>query len=274
MRRSHVLITLTAIIALLFALPAVGATSPLKTAKAALGLAKKANKSAASAKTSAAAARISATAADKKAQSALDALGKPVGSAINAQNAATAQNAANAQNAQNAANATRATSAGSVDNLVVLANKRVPVSGSGATVAAARSAAAEVPLFTRGPISIYAKCFKNTASARVYQEVYGRSTVDGATMASDGSDQSGGATADFLNVDTLETNATIDDSNVLDNSSDTGYPDNGQFQILAPNGSFVDGYISSGVKQGTLPGGNGPFLAGDGCMFNGVLNLG
>ena len=58
------------------------------------------------------------------------------------------------------------------------------------------------------------------------------------------------------------------------NAADTGYSDDAQFQVLAPSGSFIDGYIAVAVKQGTLPGGNGPYPVGDGCMFNGVLNLG
>ena len=274
MRRSHVLVVLTTVIALGFALPAAGASNPFKAVKQALGLAKKANASASAAKKSAAAAKKSAAAAGTKAQAALDALKLPVASAVNATNATNATNAVNAVNATNAVTAQSAVKAGSADNVIVLPTVKAPVSGAGATPAAARTAATEVPLFTRGPLTVYGKCFRDTAAARVYGEAYVKSSVDGSTLASDRANLRGGAAAEFLSVATPEASAIIVTNNVANDLADTGYSDDGQFQVLVPSGSFIDGYIAIGVKQGTLAGGNGPYPTGDGCLFNGVLNVG
>jgi hypothetical protein len=275
LRRSHVLAALTTVAALCFALPAVGATSsPLKIAKQALTNSKSAKKTAASAKKTALTAKSSSSSANKKAQSALDALKKPVAAATNAVNAVNAVNSVNAQNATKATNADAATHAGSADNVVVLPLKKVDVSATEATQAAARTAATAIPLVTRGPLTVYAKCFKDSSGPSVRGEVYVKSSADRSTLASDDDSLVGPAVADFLNADTLETDATVSTDNVANNSSDIEYSDDGQFQAVAADGTYVDGYVNIGVKQGTLPGGNGPYPANDGCTFNGVLNLG
>jgi hypothetical protein len=278
MRRTHVLAAITAIAVLGFALPAVGATkSPLS----ALGLAKKANKTANSAKKTAVSAKknallakTSASSAGKKAQTALDALKKPVAASVSAGTAVTAQNATNAGHANVADNATHANAAGSADNTQVFF-KKVDISATAATAPAARAAATEIPLVTKGPLTIYAKCFKDTSGPDVYGEVYVKTSVDRAVLESSGDGLEGGAAVDFLNTDTVETDRTINDESVGTNDSEVGYPHDGQFNAIAADGAtFIAGDAGVSVKQGTLAGGNGPFAATDGCIFNGVGHTG
>lgn len=279
MRRTHVLAALTAVAVLGFTLPAVGATkSPLS----ALGLAKKANKTANSAKKTAVSAKknaliakSSASSAGKKAQSALDALKKPVPSAVAAGSAVNATNATNATKAATADNATHANAAGSADNVIVLPLKKVAVSGTAATVAAARTAATEVPLFTSGTLSVYGKCFKDSGANRVYGETYIRTTADRAVFNSSNSGFSGGAATDYLNADTVEVNRQLLAQSVNNNSAYTSYPHDSQFQAIAANGtSFIEGTTEVSVKQGTLAGGDGPYGPGDVCMFRGTMMVG
>lgn len=279
MRRAHVLVALTLVVALSFALPAVGATSsPLKIAKQALGLSKAANKTAKSARTTAVSARktaltarTSATSANTKAQSALDALKQPVAAATNAVNA---QNAVTAAKATTADTAAKATSAGSADNVVVLPTRKVAITATAATVVAARSAATAVPLLTRGPLTVYGKCFKETTTPRVRADVLVKSSVDRSALASDNAQKVGPAATEFLNADTAEAETVVATEVAGLNNTNLGHPIRGGFHALAPDGSFLDGHVILGVSHGSPAGGSGPFPTGDGCTFSGVVHLG
>ena len=74
----------------------------------------------------------------------------------------------------------------------------------GATVIAARAAAPATDLFTKGQITISAKCFRDTATDTTHGEIYVRTAANGAIF--DGSDAKAGgpAATDFLNTDTPE----------------------------------------------------------------------
>ncbi len=72
-----------------------------------------------------------------------------------------------------------------------------------ATAAAARTAAPETELFTKGQIKLTAKCFRDTAANETTAEIYVKSTAPGAIFSSDEDSKPGGnAAADFLNPDT------------------------------------------------------------------------
>ena len=76
----------------------------------------------------------------------------------------------------------------------------------GATEAAAQAAAPKVALASRGPLSIYGKCFRDTVTDQLFGEIYIESTEAGAIFDSAGGDlkQGGVAAADFLDPGTPE----------------------------------------------------------------------
>lgn len=61
----------------------------------------------------------------------------------------------------------------------LLTTAKGAVTASNIDPAAARAAAAEVPILTYGQISLYGKCFLDTDDDRVYGEIYVRTSADG-----------------------------------------------------------------------------------------------
>jgi hypothetical protein len=99
--------------------------------------------------------------------------------------------------------------------------------------------------------------------------MYVRTSADGAMM--EGTDDlpgTGNGTA-FLNVATTETNRQMD-------IQTTGVANTASYNqlegaITAADGKGYNVLTAIGVKQGSPAGGNGPFGAGNVCLFNGVI---
>lgn len=139
----------------------------------------------------------------------------------------------------------------------------------GADEAAARGAAPETTLFTKGDITVTAKCFRDTGTDTTFGEIYVATATNGAVFnGSTDALQGGNAATDFLNTDTDPTDRVLDDETVTGNDADYN---EGEFTILAPDGTSLIGQTSVGAKNGTLAGGNGVYGDGNVCVFGAQL---
>ena len=144
---------------------------------------------------------------------------------------------------------------------------------AGAAEATAREAAPEVPLFSAGAFTIYAKCFAYATT--VQGEAFIRTSVNGSVFSGEEDELNGtpikvGASG-FLNTGTLESERGIAEeqtatnkSALLGGDSETG------FYAMAPDGTVVRGDVLIAVKNGTLPEGNGVY-GSSACLFSGDM---
>lgn len=173
-----------------------------------------------------------------------------------------------ATNATNASNATRADSAKSLDGLQRLGLKRLTSSASNATFSAAMAAATEVPLFELGTVSIYAKCF--TVGTSLVAAHFIKTSENGVIFDSQ-YDQAHGSPS-FLDVGTPENEREILNTSAgMDSYSYYSNPD--PTYILTAAGQSYRVNTSVYVKQGNLPGGDGPYGPGSVCLFTGTAGL-
>jgi hypothetical protein len=139
----------------------------------------------------------------------------------------------------------------------------------GANFDAARSAAPRVPLFAKGPFSVYGKCFRETATNMVQAAIYIETTLDGAIFDGAADLKAGGpADTDFLNTTTLEVDREVDFQTVpVDAATLDG--DEEDFSAVAPDGTAIRGGLYLAAKQGTLALAGGAYGAGNVCLFGG-----
>jgi hypothetical protein len=138
-----------------------------------------------------------------------------------------------------------------------------------ATEAAARSAAPATELFKKGQITISAKCFRDTTAGTTFAEISVATTANGAIFDGSTDELNGGpAATDFLNTDTLETDRILDDVSVTGPEADL---DEGEFNIVAPDGTHLVGQTTVAAKDGSLAGGDGVYGAGNVCLFGGEI---
>ena len=135
----------------------------------------------------------------------------------------------------------------------------------GSPLASAQAAAPQTTLLTRGPVTLYAKCFRDPATNVIEGNIYVRTTTNGVIVQ--GTDQH-----PIGNAVLLDTTTTEDDSEfqtLSENTANAGNVAEAENAILAPDGTamYILTYIA--VKQGSLPGGNGAFGDGDVCLFGG-----
>jgi hypothetical protein len=140
---------------------------------------------------------------------------------------------------------------------------------SGANADAARAAAPETVLFQAGSLTVYSKCYTDTSGPTTYAETFIKTSQNGALFDSDNDEADGGAVADFLNTDTLEADRSVMSTSVGTNSADFYGNHSADFTGWGADGTAISGLTSVGAKNGTLPGGNGAWGAGDACLFTG-----
>jgi hypothetical protein len=136
---------------------------------------------------------------------------------------------------------------------------------SGADFDAARTAAQPTELLKKGPFSVYAKCFTDTASDVTYAYLYAATTAAGSLLAA-GEDTLDGDP--FLDPATDEEDREIWSESAGNNAAD-GFRN--AFEMSAPDGTVLHGQIATYTKNGTLASGNGPYGDGDVCMFTGSI---
>ena len=160
-----------------------------------------------------------------------------------------------------------AQNAETVDGHLVFPQTRL-VASSGATQAAARTAATKVPIFTVGPITIYAKCFTDTSGPSTRLEYFIETTQNGFLFQSDSDDADG---VPFLNTDTIETDRQLMDDSASANNASVYMMHSNETDVSGPGGLAFEARLQIGVKNGTLPSGNGIYGEGDACIVGGDL---
>lgn len=239
------------VLAVAFALPAVGAPGPLQLAKQALSVGKKADRKASQARKTAQKALRSGRQATNKSNRALARINSKVPRAGQADAAAVADKLAGVT--------------------IKPIRVRVPVSASSASEDTARAQAEKVELFSQGSLTIYAKCFAETgnpANPGTIGEIYFDTSAEGVIYDSNG--PSSGSS--FINPGAPEEDRVITDQ------SSYGGPDPGTLNIYGVSDSplhmiapdvTLQAELVVATKVGSPPGGDGVFGPGDGCIFAG-----
>jgi hypothetical protein len=137
------------------------------------------------------------------------------------------------------------------------------IATDGVDTATARANAPKVPLATRGQLSVYGKCFRNSAVDTVFARIYIETSADGAVFESVADQREG--TGGFLDVGTDEEDSELIATSV---GTDGSVFDAGQWYAMAPDGTSVGGHVAVGAKNGNV-GGNGLFGPGNVCLFGG-----
>ena len=151
-----------------------------------------------------------------------------------------------------------------------IARKRV-VATEGIDFDVARAAAPEVVLFTKGALTVYAKCFTDLSGPRTYYATFIKTSVNGAIFDSRTDSLEGGATADFLNTDSNEDVTELESDDTGTNAATSDAEDGSDFTAFAPDGTTLRGWTGGAVKNGVLAGGNGAYGAGNVCLFTGFI---
>jgi hypothetical protein len=141
---------------------------------------------------------------------------------------------------------------------------------------AARAAATKIQLFSKGALTIYAKCFKENgdpSNPGIYAEIYIKTSVGGAIFSSaDGNSSSNG----FLAPSTPEQQRQLSGAD----SYAGPYGDPGTLNIsdaastnfyAAVQKTDLIGNLFVGTKVGSPVVGDGVFGAGDRCIFGGTI---
>ena len=142
------------------------------------------------------------------------------------------------------------------------------VATNGPSQAGARAAAPRRNLYRAGPLKLYAKCFRDTATNQVYGEIYAATTQPFSIM--EGQDDLGGGAAatDYLNPNTPEADRRLDSDQAGINSTSYNESEN---MAAAPNRTAIMAYTAIGVKNGAVAG-DGPFGPGNACIFQGIFS--
>jgi hypothetical protein len=135
---------------------------------------------------------------------------------------------------------------------------------TGADEASARAAAPELELYREGPLTVYAKCFRDAADSDVLGEIFVRTDENGALL--EGTDGLPGVNgANLLNTGTPEIDRQLDVEEVA--NLDLASFGEAAGAAAASDGTSFRALTTIGVKQGTLPGGDGAFGGGNACLF-------
>jgi hypothetical protein len=181
-------------------------------------------------------------------------LGK-VPKAKQADTATNATHASSADTATNAVHATAADSASGVSTVSLHATKTVDA-------AADLASAPQVPLGSKGPFSFYGKCYVNGAVVEATTYIASSSNTG---MFDTEAEDSG-----YVTPSTAETARKLQDVSAGANSFDAG---DGDKDFMATDGSTtLYGIVGlAAAKNGSPPEGDGPFGAGNRCMFGEVI---
>ncbi|MBK8294665.1 MAG: hypothetical protein IPK93_07805 [Solirubrobacterales bacterium] len=174
----------------------------------------------------------------------------------------------NATNSAAADFAKQATLAESLEGFKTFKQTRIPAT-SGATYSAAQAAAPEAKMFDSGPFTTYAKCITDTSTPGTYLTIYVKTTENGSAFDS-GHDSLYGD-PDFLNSTTPEDDRELLTISAGTDSADIDAGGHDASTFFSPSGATFEMQPEGIVKNGTLPGGNGFYGAGDVCIVSGWL---
>jgi hypothetical protein len=139
---------------------------------------------------------------------------------------------------------------------------------AGVDFATARAAAPEIPLATFGTLTVYGKCLVDSTNTDIRGEIYVETSANGAIVQ--GTDNLPANNDQLLTTATAETDREVDDQD--ESNANAGSIGESEAVLITAEGRYAHLLTSIAVKQGTFPGGNGAFGAGDVCFLSGVLN--
>jgi hypothetical protein len=138
-----------------------------------------------------------------------------------------------------------------------------------ATAAASQAAAPALVLYSRDALQVYAKCFVDATDVR--GEIYLRTTAPGAIFESDEDDEEGDGAEPldgYVNPGEDEEEHELSVATAGVNLADES--DDDQFMAVQGN-TAIHGIVGAFAKQGVLPAGDGPYGAGNRCLFHGFF---
>jgi hypothetical protein len=169
--------------------------------------------------------------------------------------------------AANADHATNANVAASVSTMSPLATTKLNSSASNADFDTAQAAATAVTIYEDSQFRLYGKCFVWEGGARMYGVLFIETKANGAILKS-GQDELLGDGDGYLNVGTDEEFREIEYERAAEGEAEFAKE---TFGAVAANGYGLIGYYQIAVKNGALPGGDGPYGPGQVCLFNGYV---
>jgi hypothetical protein len=172
--------------------------------------------------------------------------------------------------------ATTAGVANSLATMTPLKLTRTTSSATGATEVAAAAAATPVTLYEDSHFRLYGKCFVETQIEPFDEEeleaiVYIATKQDGAIFDSDDEELSGEAPDGYLNVATSEPLREVINDGTEINDANMQYEGDTEFGATAADGYTIQGINQVAEKFGTPVAGNGPYGAGNVCLFSGYV---
>jgi hypothetical protein len=180
--------------------------------------------------------------------------------ATHATAADTATNATHATAADTATNATHATTADSANSTSVVTIHATKVVDAAADFASAQ----QVSLGSKGPFSFYGKCYVN-AGGRVEATTFIASTSNTGLFDTEAEDSG------YVTPSTAEASRKLQD--VATSAANTFHAGDGDKDMMATDGTTtIYGIVGlAAAKEGSPPGGDGPFGPGNRCMFGEAL---
>jgi hypothetical protein len=177
-----------------------------------------------------------------------------------------------AKAADTAGTANLANVASSVATQTVLPLTKTGSSATGATDDGAAAAATPVTLYEDSHFRIYGKCYVSTAVPEELEaKIYIATKQDGAIFDSDEDELSGAPANGYLNTGTEEPLRELIEDGALPNSANMQYEGDTEFGATGADGYTIYGFVKVAEKFGTPPAGNGPYGAGNVCMFTGFV---
>jgi hypothetical protein len=152
-----------------------------------------------------------------------------------------------------------------------LALKKVSSSAAAAMDDDARQAADKIPMFSKGPFRIYAKCFTRIdPDPLVHGEIYIKTTTGGAIFSSGDEDDSGN---EFLLPTTPEDERQLATTASADPQGTVNIVDSQFMPFYAAVGDLqLNGNVFVGTKEGDPAVGGGLFGSGNRrCAFGGTI---
>jgi hypothetical protein len=136
------------------------------------------------------------------------------------------------------------------------------------TLAGALAAAPETVLFSKGQLTIYAKCYRDTTAGEIEGGIYARTSANGAILQGDSNLPSGDAV--LLDTNTAEADRGIQTTSTT--VADAGNVAEVESVLIGADGTDLQILSHVATKQGTFPGGNGAYGDGNVCLFGGEIS--
>jgi len=161
--------------------------------------------------------------------------------------------------------------ASSLANLSPFKLTKVNASGSGPSFGAGAAAASQVVLYDDSHFTVYGKCFIDTSGPELNAVVYIATKQNEAIFDSDDDELSGEAPEGYLNVVTPEEQRELINDSTVANEANMQYEGDTEFGATAVDGYTIQGVNQIAEKFGSPAAGNGPYGAGDVCLFSGYV---